>query len=85
VRTRIIQPRISCNAALDKAAHAPFGEERRMKFAKATKFHRKSGRRGDLNFRAVQIMGLIESEALIRWTNWRCKPKLRNQGGYRKM
>jgi len=35
--------RISCHAALDKAARAPFTKERRMKFAKATKFHRKSG------------------------------------------
>ena len=35
--------RISCHAALDGAARAPFSKERRMKFAKATKFHRKSG------------------------------------------
>src|ERR1700729_262552 len=35
--------RISCHAALDEAACAPFSKERRMKFAKATKFHRKSG------------------------------------------
>ena len=35
--------RISCHAALDEAARAPFNKERRMKFAKATKFHRKSG------------------------------------------
>jgi hypothetical protein len=35
--------RISCHAALDVAARAPFSKERRMKFAKATKFHRKSG------------------------------------------
>jgi hypothetical protein len=35
--------RISCHAALDEAARAPFGKERRMKFAKATRFHRKSG------------------------------------------
>ena len=39
--------RISCHAALDEAARAPFSKERRMKFAKATKFHRKSGRAGD--------------------------------------
>jgi hypothetical protein len=36
--------RISCHAALDEAARAPFSKERRMKFAKATKFHRKSGK-----------------------------------------
>ena len=35
--------RISCHAALDEAAGAPFRKERRMKFAKATKFHRKFG------------------------------------------
>src|ERR1700689_574881 len=35
--------RISGHAALDEAAGAPFSKERRMKFAKATKFHRKSG------------------------------------------
>ena len=35
--------RISCHAALDEAARAPFSKERRMRFAKATKFHRKSG------------------------------------------
>src|ERR1700728_3029475 len=35
--------RISCHAALDEAARAPFSKERRMKCAKATKFHRKSG------------------------------------------
>jgi hypothetical protein len=35
--------RISCHAALDTKTCAPFRKERRMKFAKATKFHRKSG------------------------------------------
>jgi hypothetical protein len=35
--------RISCHVALDNSARAPFVKERRMKFAKATKFHRKSG------------------------------------------
>jgi hypothetical protein len=35
--------RISCHAALDEPARAPFSKERRMKFAKATKFHRKFG------------------------------------------
>jgi hypothetical protein len=34
--------RISCHA-LETAAYAPFRRERRMKFANATKFHRKSG------------------------------------------
>jgi len=35
--------RISCHAALDEATYAAFFKESRMKFAKATKFHRKSG------------------------------------------
>jgi hypothetical protein len=40
-----IQPRtrISCHAALDEAARAPFSKERRMRFTNATNFHRKSG------------------------------------------
>jgi hypothetical protein len=35
--------RISCHAAPDTVACAPFSKERRMKFANATKFYRKSG------------------------------------------
>jgi hypothetical protein len=35
--------RISCHAALDRAACAPFSKEKRMKLANATKFNRKSG------------------------------------------
>jgi hypothetical protein len=35
--------RISCHAALERTACAPFREERRMKLTEATKFHRKSG------------------------------------------
>jgi hypothetical protein len=35
--------RISCHAAPDKTACAPFSKERRMKFANATNFDRKSG------------------------------------------
>jgi hypothetical protein len=35
--------RISCHAALDKAACAPFRKEGRMNYFNATKFHRKSG------------------------------------------
>jgi hypothetical protein len=35
--------RISCHAALDKTACAPFLRERRMMFANATNIHRKSG------------------------------------------
>jgi hypothetical protein len=34
--------RISCHAAPDTVAYAPFSKERRMKFANATKFYRKS-------------------------------------------
>jgi len=39
----ISRARISCLGTLDEAEYAPFSKERRMKFAKATKFHRKSG------------------------------------------
>jgi hypothetical protein len=35
--------RISCHAALDKAACAPFSKERRMMFVSATNFYWKSG------------------------------------------
>jgi hypothetical protein len=37
------ETRISCYAELDEAARALFSKERRMKFAKATTFNRKSG------------------------------------------
>ncbi len=37
--------RLSCYAAPDRAACAPFREERRMKCDNATKFCRKAGRR----------------------------------------
>ena len=50
--------RISCHAALDKAAYAPFRKERRMKFANAIKFHRKSG---GAQWRDLQFSGpLVE-------------------------
>jgi hypothetical protein len=35
--------RISCHAAPDRTACAPFSKERHIKFANATKFNRKSG------------------------------------------
>src|ERR1700733_12990640 len=35
--------RISCHAAPERTACAPFHEERRMKHTEATRFHRKSG------------------------------------------
>jgi hypothetical protein len=35
--------RISCHAALDRAACAALRKESRMKFVNATKLHRKSG------------------------------------------
>jgi hypothetical protein len=35
--------RISCHAAQDRATCAPFSKERRMEFANATNFNRKSG------------------------------------------
>jgi hypothetical protein len=49
--------RISCHAALDDAARAPSSKERRMKFAKATKFHRKSGEGGGLKIPQDAILG----------------------------
>ena len=42
-RLRPERTRISCHAALDKAARAAFIKESRMKFTSATKFNRKSG------------------------------------------
>jgi hypothetical protein len=61
LRARIIQPRtrISCHAALDGAARAPFSKERRMKFAKATEFYRKSGGRGVLNLAQDGVLGWL--------------------------
>ena len=43
VSSRPERTRISCHAALDKTASAPFRKEGRMKCTKATKFHRESG------------------------------------------
>jgi hypothetical protein len=43
VSSRPERTRISCHAALDKAAYAPFRKEGRMKFGRATEFNRKSG------------------------------------------
>jgi hypothetical protein len=39
----VIPTRISCYAALDTTACAPFFKERRMMFANATNINRKSG------------------------------------------
>jgi hypothetical protein len=52
--------RISCHAALDKTACAPFRKEGRMQCSNATNFHRKSGvaKWRDLLF----ILRSIESE-----------------------
>jgi hypothetical protein len=51
------------HAALDNAACAPFSEERRMKIAEPTKFHRKSGMWGTTGFvaghRLDRLIGLI--------------------------
>ena len=43
VSSRPERTRISCHAALDKAACAPFRKDKRMKRNNVTKFHRKSG------------------------------------------
>jgi hypothetical protein len=41
--------RISCHAAPNRPARAPFREERRIKFVNTTKFYRKSGEPNLLN------------------------------------
>ena len=51
--------RISCHAAPDKTACAPFFKERRMMFANATNFYRKSG--------AAQWRDLC-----VDATSWKC-------------
>ena len=72
--------RISCHAAPDKAARAPFRGERRMKCDNATKFHRKSGEAPPLPFchpeRSVQgcapfhHAGLMDNQPYCRCCNW---------------
>src|SRR5271155_4999040 len=52
---------ISCHAAQDRVACAPFSKERRMKFANATKFNRKSGEA--MAVRTTKIT--IETEGLL--------------------
>jgi hypothetical protein len=42
-RSRPERTRISCHAALEKAAYAPFRKEGRMKCSNAAKSNRKSG------------------------------------------
>jgi hypothetical protein len=61
-----ISTRISCSAALARAACAPFFKERRVVFANATNFHRKFGgtRRARVpdrrhNYLRVLIVALI--------------------------
>jgi hypothetical protein len=49
--------RISCHAAPDKTAYAPFFKERRMMFASATNFYRKSGG------------SVVERSALLFWVS----------------
>jgi hypothetical protein len=39
----VFRTRISCHAALERTACAPFHEERRMKLTDAAKLHRNSG------------------------------------------
>ena len=48
--------RISCHAALDKAAYAPFRKEGRMKCTSAIKLHRESG---GAQWRDLQFSGLV--------------------------
>ena len=53
--------RISCRAAQDRAACAPFSKERRIKFTNATKCNRKSGEA--MAVRTTKIT--IETEGLL--------------------
>jgi hypothetical protein len=53
--------RISCHAALDIAACAAFVKESSMKYANATKFHRKSGGAQ----RSGEICGLFSARWFI--------------------
>jgi hypothetical protein len=66
VSSRPERTRISCHAALDKAAYAPFRKEGRMNCINATKFHRKSGgaKWRDLLFSSAPNQPFPESTAL---------------------
>jgi hypothetical protein len=57
VSSRPKRTRISCHAALDKAAYAPFRKEGRMNCNNATKSNRKSGvaQWRDLQFRGPLV------------------------------
>jgi hypothetical protein len=60
----VIPTRISCHAALDKAACAPFRKEGRIRCDNATKFHRKSGgaEPRDLRFRGP-VLGMFSRQS----------------------
>jgi hypothetical protein len=65
VSSRPERTRISCCAALGKAAYAPFCKERRMKYIKATRFHRKSGgAKWRTCCSSFELLTLAESPAL---------------------
>jgi hypothetical protein len=58
--------RISCHAALERTACAPFRKERRMDFAEATNLHRKSGvaKWRDLLFRGPLLEMFFDREVM---------------------
>ena len=62
--------RISCHAAPDKTACAPFFKERRMMFANATNVYRKSGAAQwrDLRFHlAAAMLCTIKQQEAVEW------------------
>jgi hypothetical protein len=48
--------RISCHAALDEAARAPFSKERRMKFAKATNSTGNPEKGWEINLKMIRAL-----------------------------
>src|ERR1700761_5812518 len=65
--------RISCIAALDTPAYAPFRKERRTRFAQAATPHRKSGvaQWRDLRFTSTRIQVLPSEPSLAQETQSR--------------
>jgi hypothetical protein len=59
--------RISCLAPLDKTARAPFFKERRIQFASATNFYRKSG-------------GAERRDLCVDASSWKCFSTVRSRG-----
>ena len=69
--------RISCHAALDEAACAPFHKEGRMKCTNATKVNRKSGVAEWRDLRFLPLLGGWTSDHLDEIV----QPELAGEGG----